>query len=109
MGFFDHESEERKQYEDFNDFAPIREHKSKISHELISGAAAYEAAKSWEDHKKRNGEPEDHAKAKEIAAGIAGAFVDRMVETHGLDYIDREKAKREARERVESAIDSNGY
>ncbi|KAH9467078.1 hypothetical protein H4Q26_000687 [Puccinia striiformis f. sp. tritici PST-130] len=91
--------------------SPLSENisQSGISHELISGAAAYEAAKSWEDHKKRNGEPEDHAKAKEIAAGIAGAFVDRMVETHGLDYIDREKAKREARERVESAIDSNGY
>ncbi|PLW30441.1 hypothetical protein PCANC_21198 [Puccinia coronata f. sp. avenae] len=109
MGFFHHESEERKQYEDFNSFAPINEHKAKISHELISGAAAYEAAKAWEDHKKSNGEPDDHAKAKEIAAGIAGAFVDRMVETHGLDYIDRERAKREARERIEGAIDENGY
>lgn len=109
MGFFHHESQEARQYNDFNDFAPIREHKAKISHELISGAAAYEAAKAWEDHKKRNGEPEDHAKAKEIAAGIAGAFVDRMVETHGLDYIDRERAKREARQRIEGAIDDNGY
>ncbi|WAR51787.1 hypothetical protein PtB15_1B223 [Puccinia triticina] len=62
MGFFHHESEEAKQYTDFNDFAPIREHKSKISHELISGAAAFEAAKAWEDHKKANGEPENHAK-----------------------------------------------
>jgi hypothetical protein len=28
-----------------------------------------------------------------------------MVETHGLDYIDQEQAKREAQERVEGAID----
>lgn len=34
-------------------------------------------------------------------AGFAGAFVDREVETRGLDFIDREKAKRQAREHIE--------
>lgn len=56
-----------------------------MSHELIAGAASYEvrpfratctevwrvdcstqAAKAWENHVAENGEPEDHAKAKEI-------------------------------------------
>ncbi|MBW0504536.1 hypothetical protein O181_044251 [Austropuccinia psidii MF-1] len=109
MGFFHHDSDEAQQYNDFNEYAPHEKHKAKISHELISAAAAYEAAKAWEDHKRRNGEPEDHAKAKEIAAALAGAFVDRSIETHGLDFLDRERAKRQARERVEIAIDERGY
>ncbi|KAH9824119.1 hypothetical protein DFH28DRAFT_944587 [Melampsora americana] len=113
MGFFDHKSEESQKWQEFNQiqeggYEPER-HKAKISHELISGAAAFEAAKAWEDHKKKNGEPENHARAKEIAAGLAGAFVDRMVETHGLDFIDQERTKRDARKRVEEAIDENGY
>ncbi|WOO84400.1 uncharacterized protein LOC62_06G007921 [Vanrija pseudolonga] len=74
------------------------EHQAKLSHELISGAAAYEAAKAYEEHRARNGEPESHAKAKEILAGIAGAIVDREFETKGLDWLDREKAKRGAYE-----------
>jgi hypothetical protein len=33
---------------------------------------------------------------KELLAGFAAAEVDKLVETKGLDYIDREKAKRHA-------------
>jgi hypothetical protein len=40
------------------------------------------------------GEPDSHAKAKEFLAGAIGAFVDREVETRGLDFIDKEEAKR---------------
>ena len=40
------------------------------------------------------GEPDSHAKAKEFIAGAIGAFVDREVETRGLDFIDKEEAKR---------------
>ena len=29
-----------------------------------------------------------------IRAGVAGAFIDRMVETKGLDALDRHKAKK---------------
>lgn len=54
-----------------------------------------QAAKAYENHVAENGQPESHAKAKEILAGFAGAFVDREVETKGLDFIDREKAKRQ--------------
>jgi hypothetical protein len=28
-----------------------------------------------------NGKPDSHAKAKELVAGFAGAFIDRMIET----------------------------
>ena len=109
MGLFERESEEAKKHNEFNQFATIREHKAKISHELLGAAAAYEASKAWEEHKERNGKPDDHAKAKEILIGIAGGYVDRLVEKHGLEYMDREKAKGDARKRVQEAIDSNGY
>ncbi|KAG8979867.1 hypothetical protein FRB94_011265 [Tulasnella sp. JGI-2019a] len=77
------------------------EHKAKLSHELIAGAAAFEAARAWEHHKAEKGEPPSHAHAKEIFAGITGAFVDRIVETKGLDAIDKAKAKKEAQKRLE--------
>jgi hypothetical protein len=106
-----------------------RPHEAQWSHELIGGAAAYEAAKAYEDHVAENGKkslpltfclndsesdlhclghPDDHAKAKEILAGVIGAFVDREVETKGLDFIDRERAKRHAQEQAEAQL-SNQY
>lgn len=42
-----------------------------------------------------DGEAPSHARAKELAAAAIGAFIDRTVETKGLDYIDAEKAKRQ--------------
>ncbi|KAF8233384.1 hypothetical protein L208DRAFT_1267058, partial [Tricholoma matsutake] len=69
-------------------------HKAQLSHELLAAAASYEAAKAYEQHLANTGHPDSHAKAKEILAGFAGAFIDRMVETKGLDYLDAQKAKR---------------
>ena len=54
------------------------------------------------------GKVDDHAKAKEIIAGLAGAFIDREVETKGLDFIDREKAKHHARESYERSMGESG-
>ncbi|KAF7317496.1 1 concanamycin induced protein c [Mycena kentingensis (nom. inval.)] len=91
MGFFHHESDEAQAYQTVVN-AP---HKAALSHELIAGAAAYEAAKAYQNHVERNGAPESHSKAKEVMAGFAGAFIDRVVETKGLDFLDKEKAKHE--------------
>ncbi|KAG6865607.1 hypothetical protein C0991_001031 [Blastosporella zonata] len=41
-------------------------HKASLSHELIAGAAAYEAAKAYENHISEEGKPASHEKAKEI-------------------------------------------
>ncbi|KAI0248608.1 hypothetical protein BJV78DRAFT_1234821 [Lactifluus subvellereus] len=79
-------------------------HKAQLSHELIASAAAYEAAKAYEQHLAKNGKPDDHAKAKEIFAGLAGFAVDRLVETKGLDFIDKEKAKHQAKEHGHQAL-----
>ncbi|KAN0134603.1 Protein of unknown function (DUF3759) domain containing protein [Lactarius tabidus] len=79
-------------------------HKAKVTHEALGSAAAYEAAKAYEKHCAANGKPVSHAKAKEIAAGLAGAFIDREVETKGLDYIDKERAKKHAQGQFDQAV-----
>ncbi|CAF9929825.1 MAG: hypothetical protein GOMPHAMPRED_005508 [Gomphillus americanus] len=81
-----------------------QEHQAKLSHELIGGAAAFEAMKAYEDHVERNGQPENHKFAKELAAGFAGAFVDRIAETKGEDFYDRERAKHHAKREVEQGM-----
>ncbi|KAI1468596.1 uncharacterized protein F4812DRAFT_374559 [Daldinia caldariorum] len=82
-------------------------HESKLSHEFIGGAASFEAMKLFEDRQRREGKTVDHAFAKELLAGIAGAEVDKLVETKGLDFLDREKAKHHARKQAEELYDSH--
>jgi hypothetical protein len=84
--------------------------------------------KAYEDHEARNGtstplpgnvsntsndtlttgQIDNHAKAKEVIAGLVGAFVDREVETKGLDFVDREKAKHHAQQRAERQLEQSG-
>jgi hypothetical protein len=52
--------------------------------------------KAYEDHCRRTGEQVSHPLMKEMLAGFAAAEVDKLFETKGLDYLDREKAKRAA-------------
>lgn len=53
------------------------------------------------------GKAVSHGFAKELLAGFAGGEVDRLAETKGADYIDREKAKHQARERAEQLYDQH--
>ncbi|KAF9240222.1 CipC1 protein [Melanogaster broomeanus] len=76
-------------------------HQAKLSHELIAAAASYEAMKAWNEHREKNGEPASHATAKEFLAAASGFFIDHIVETKGLDYIDTVKAKHQAKEHHE--------
>jgi hypothetical protein len=39
---------------------------------------------------------------------VIGAFVDREVETRGLDYVDKEKAKRHAQQQAEQRLANQG-
>ncbi|KAF9072467.1 hypothetical protein BDP27DRAFT_1320512 [Rhodocollybia butyracea] len=105
MGFFSDDSDQANAWDQVNN-AP---HKAELSHELIAGAAAYEAAKAYEKHCEENGKPESHAKAKELFAAFSGAFIDRMVETKGLDFIDKEKAKHAAKQQSEEVIVVDDY
>ncbi|KAG0052495.1 hypothetical protein BGZ83_002525 [Gryganskiella cystojenkinii] len=70
-------------------------HHSKWSHELIAGAAAFEAMKK---HEASTGDK--HKMTKEMFAGLAGAEADKLFETKGLDALDRQRAKREAEQQA---------
>jgi len=100
MGWFNDDSDQAQAYDQVVN-AP---HKAELSHELIAAAASYEAAKAYENHVAKNGKPDSHAKAKEVFAGLAGAFIDRIVETKGLDYVDKQKAQHRAKEHVDEII-----
>lgn len=62
--------------------------------------------KAYEDMERREGKPANHAMAKEILAGLVGGEVDKLFETKGLDYLDREKAKRHAIESAHEEYDN---
>ncbi|KAI0068835.1 hypothetical protein BV25DRAFT_1817748 [Artomyces pyxidatus] len=102
MGWFHDQSNEAQSYEQATN-AP---HKAKLSHEIIAAAAAYEASKAYEKHVAANGKPASHAEAKELIAGLTAAFVDRIVETKGLNFIDKEETKREASKKVDAKVAS---
>ncbi|KAE9409003.1 putative phosphoglycerate mutase family protein [Gymnopus androsaceus JB14] len=103
MGFFHHESDQAQAYNEVTN-AP---HKAALSHELIAAAASYEAAKAYEKHCATNGKPASHAQAKELLAAFSGAFVDHMVESKGLDFVDKEKAKHQAKKQAEDGLQSH--
>ncbi|RLV91975.1 hypothetical protein JA1_003475 [Spathaspora sp. JA1] len=83
------------------------EHEGKFSHELVAGAASFEAVKLFEDRQRREGKPVSHAFAKELIGGFAGAEVDKLFETKGLDYLDRDQAKSQAVDNAQRAYDSH--
>ncbi|KAJ3815502.1 hypothetical protein F5051DRAFT_369366 [Lentinula edodes] len=98
MGFFSDDSDQAQAWDQVNN-AP---HKAELSHELLAAAASYEAAKAYEKHVADNGEPDSHATRNELLATFAGGFIDRIVETKGLDFIDKEKAQYHAKKQLEA-------
>lgn len=84
-----------------------RQHEAKFSHELIAGAASFEAFKAFEDHQRREGKPVSHAFAKEALVGLAGAEVDKLFETKGLNEFDKIQAKRHAEENAQHLYDQH--
>lgn len=61
----------------------------------------------FEDRQRKNGQPVSHQFAKEAIAAFAGAEVDRLAETKGADFIDRERAKRDAENRGRDLYDQH--
>ncbi|KAJ7031570.1 hypothetical protein C8F04DRAFT_1109790 [Mycena alexandri] len=105
MGWFSHGSEEETSY---NTATHPETHKAKFTHELIAAAASYEAARAYEKHCEKNGKPASHDEAKALLAGLTGGFVDRLIETKGLDGVDAAKAKHEAHEKAKQKLASSG-
>ena len=98
-----------------------------LGHEVLAGGAAFAAMKVFEDRQRKEGKraqcfnistyaaitemiigkPVSHEFAKEVLAGLAGAEVDRFAESTGADWIDKERAKRQAREHCEGMYDEH--
>eukprot|EP00891_Asterochloris_glomerata_P007935 jgi/Astpho2/7935/Aster-06409 len=84
-------------------------HEGKFSHEAVAGGAAFFAMREYEKRQAAEGKPPNHQFAKELIAGIAGGEVDKLCETKGLDEIDREKAKRHAKDQAYQMYDNSQY
>ncbi|KAG0172250.1 hypothetical protein DFQ28_008792 [Apophysomyces sp. BC1034] len=77
------------------------EHKAEWTHQLLAGAAAFEAMRQYNKKKAEDGVEDDHHLAKELLAGFAGVAADRLIEGKGMNWLDKEKAKRHAKEEAE--------
>lgn len=82
-------------------------HEAKFSHEAVAGAASFAAVKLFEDRQRREGKPVSHAFAKEALAAIAGGEVDKLFETKGLDYLDRERLRDQAINNAQRGYDDH--
>eukprot|EP00271_Cylindrocystis_brebissonii_P009655 TRINITY_DN24706_c0_g1_i1.p2 TRINITY_DN24706_c0_g1~~TRINITY_DN24706_c0_g1_i1.p2 ORF type:complete len:113 (+),score=30.20 TRINITY_DN24706_c0_g1_i1:162-500(+) len=83
----------------------LKQHKPNKLHELIAGAAGWAAMQAYEKHQKANGKPPSHAAVKELIAGFAASQVDKILETKGLNWIDKEQAKHAAVEHANKLAD----
>jgi hypothetical protein len=72
-----------------------------ITHELMAGAAAFEAMRMFEHHREREGIPEHHELAKELLAGFVGAELDKHFENNRYGHLNRHEARRLSQERAE--------
>ena len=65
-----------------------------ITHELLAGAAGFEAMRMYEHHREREGIPEHHELAKELLAGFVVAEIDKHFESGRFGHLDRREARR---------------
>lgn len=47
----------------------------------------------YQQYEQENGKVENHTMAKDLLAGFAAAEADKLFETHGLNFLDREKGE----------------
>ncbi|CAF1269229.1 unnamed protein product [Adineta steineri] len=88
-----------------NSYDDQQQNQGSFTHEAIAGAAGFAAIKAYEDRIRNSGEQVSHPMMKEILAGLAAAEVDKLFETKGLDYLDKEKAKRMAIQQAQQLAD----
>ncbi|KAL3422892.1 putative CipC-like antibiotic response protein [Phlyctema vagabunda] len=83
------------------------DNQSSFGHEALAGAASFGAFKIFEDRQRAEGKPVSHQFAKEMLVGLAGAEIDKLAETKGEDFVDRERAKHAAKQNVERMYDDH--
>jgi hypothetical protein len=102
MGLFHHRHEAEDAYNRLNSGdTPHHE----VTHELMAGAAGFEALRLFEKHREKEGAPQHHELAKEMLAGLAAAEVEKLFEKGLYNHLDREKAKQAAQEQASHLYD----
>jgi hypothetical protein len=99
MGLFDMFGAQDAYGQVYDDDRPRHE----ITHELLAGAAGFEAMRMYEHHRENEGYTEHHELAKEMLAGFATAEVDKHFERGYYDHLDRDRdrAQFEARQQAD--------
>jgi len=105
--FFHHGSDNHHAY---NQVYNQQHHKAKLSHELVAAAVAFAAMHQYEKHEKAQGHHVSHPHAKEFIAAIIGFELDKLIETKGLDYVDKKKIQHHATQQAHHSYDNHhGY
>ena len=72
-----------------------------LTHELVAGAAGFEAMRMYEHHREREGIVEHHELGKELLAGFAVAEVDKHFERDRYDHLNRDEARFQAQQQAD--------
>src|ERR1700729_2812505 len=97
MGFF----ERREAREAYDQVYGGRRPHHEVTHELLAGAAGFEAMRMYEHHREREGVVEHHELGKELLAGFAAAEIDKHFEAGRYGHLDRHQARRMARDQAD--------
>jgi Protein of unknown function (DUF3759) len=101
MGLFDFGGAQNAYGQVYNGETP---HAS-VTHELLAGAAGFEAMRMYEHHRENEGIVEHHELGKELISGFAAAEVDKHFENGGFGHLDREQARLQAQQQAQSLYD----
>ncbi|KAG0170517.1 hypothetical protein DFQ28_001979 [Apophysomyces sp. BC1034] len=81
-----------------------QERKAHLSHQVIAGAAAYQAVKAYMRHQEREGKEVRFEFAKKAIAALAAAEVVKLAEEHDWSGDKKEQASREAERAAEQYL-----
>jgi len=101
MGFFDFGNAQNAYGQVYEGGTPHAE----VSHELLAGAAGFEAMRMYEHHRENEGITEHHGLGKELVAGFAAAEVDKHFENGGFGHLDRQQAQFQAQQQAQYLYD----
>jgi hypothetical protein len=101
VDFFDMDSAQGA-WDQFNDQNHPRHH---VTHELMAGAAGFEAMHLFEEHQKAEGRPVHHELAKAMLAGFAAAEIDKHFEGELFSHLDQGQAHDYARQQAHYLYD----
>jgi Protein of unknown function (DUF3759) len=97
MGFFKRHEAQEAYDQVYGGGRPHHE----VSHELLAGAAGFEAMRMYEHHREREGITEHHELGKEMLAGFAVAEIEKHFADDRYSHLDRHESKRLAREQAD--------